>query len=176
MPRARPAAAFALLNHILINGFFFNQGSAIRLFPSQRWTSIMASRPEARTSVRRAARSKYRQDLSDERTRIYSDSFRVGSGSVQRPQGLKFGQVDLDGPGHGDFSAALGYRARVVRHLHTALCCGVTLQGVHGALRRLGSLSRVSLSSSPSRPPARAGCTRSSTTDTGSSPARTEAG
>ena len=31
--RARPAAAFALLNHILINGFFFNQGFAIRLFP-----------------------------------------------------------------------------------------------------------------------------------------------
>jgi hypothetical protein len=34
MLRARPAAAFALLNHILINGFFFNQGFAIRLFPS----------------------------------------------------------------------------------------------------------------------------------------------
>ena len=34
MLRARPAAAFALLNHILINGFFFNQGFAICLFPS----------------------------------------------------------------------------------------------------------------------------------------------
>jgi hypothetical protein len=33
MLRARPAAAFALLNHILINGFFFNQGFFIRLFP-----------------------------------------------------------------------------------------------------------------------------------------------
>jgi hypothetical protein len=29
MLRARPAAAFALLNHILINGFFFSQGFAI---------------------------------------------------------------------------------------------------------------------------------------------------
>jgi hypothetical protein len=27
--RARPAAAFAALNHMLISGFFFNQGFAI---------------------------------------------------------------------------------------------------------------------------------------------------
>ena len=33
MLRARPAAAFVLLNHILINRFFFNQGFAICLFP-----------------------------------------------------------------------------------------------------------------------------------------------
>ena len=32
--RARPAAAFAALNHMLISGFFFNQGFAIYLFPS----------------------------------------------------------------------------------------------------------------------------------------------
>jgi len=32
--RARPAAAFAALNHMLISGFVFNQGFAIRLFPS----------------------------------------------------------------------------------------------------------------------------------------------
>ncbi len=31
--RARPAAAFAALNHMLISGFFFNQGFAIYLFP-----------------------------------------------------------------------------------------------------------------------------------------------
>jgi hypothetical protein len=31
--RARPAAAFALLNHILINGFFFNQGFATAFVP-----------------------------------------------------------------------------------------------------------------------------------------------
>jgi hypothetical protein len=34
MLRARPAAAFARLNHILINGFFFDQEFAIGLFPS----------------------------------------------------------------------------------------------------------------------------------------------
>ena len=38
----------------------------------------------------------------------------------------------------------------------------------------MGSFSRVNLPSSPSRPPAWAGRMRSSTTDTGSSPARTE--
>jgi hypothetical protein len=32
-------------------------------------------------------------------------------------------------------------------------CCGVPLPGVHGGPRRLVSLSRVSLPSSPSRPP-----------------------
>ena len=32
--RARPAAAFAALIHMLIGGFFFNQGFAICLFPS----------------------------------------------------------------------------------------------------------------------------------------------
>jgi hypothetical protein len=36
MLRARPAAAFALLNHILINGFFFSQGFAIRFVLSNR--------------------------------------------------------------------------------------------------------------------------------------------
>jgi hypothetical protein len=35
MLRPRPAAAFTLLNHILIIGFFFNQGFAIALFPSK---------------------------------------------------------------------------------------------------------------------------------------------
>jgi hypothetical protein len=29
MPRTRPAAEFALVNHILISGFFFNQGFAM---------------------------------------------------------------------------------------------------------------------------------------------------
>ena len=43
--RARPAAAFAALNHMLISGFFFNQGFAIDLLPSMgrarglHWTS-----------------------------------------------------------------------------------------------------------------------------------------
>lgn len=32
--RARPAAAFAALNHMLISGFFFNQGFAMDLIPS----------------------------------------------------------------------------------------------------------------------------------------------
>ena len=32
--RVRPVAAFAALNHMLISGFFFNQGFAIYLFPS----------------------------------------------------------------------------------------------------------------------------------------------
>jgi hypothetical protein len=54
---------------------------------------------------------------------------------------------------------------------HAAACCGVSLS----ALRRPVSSFRVSLSSSPSRPPAWAGYMRSSTTGTGSSPARTEA-
>ena len=48
------------------------------------------------------------------------------------------------------------------RPLYTAAYCGVTLRGVPGGPRRLGSSSRVSLASSPSRLRARAGCMRSS--------------
>src|SRR5271166_4513020 len=65
--------------------------------------------------------------------------------------------------------------ASFMRRLHTTACCGVSLPSVPGAPRRLVSSSPVSLSSSIGLPPARAGCTRSSTTATGSSPARKEA-
>ena len=44
MLRARPAAAFALLNHILINGFFFNQGFAIAFVPFQHSVDFMPPR------------------------------------------------------------------------------------------------------------------------------------
>jgi hypothetical protein len=78
MLRTRPAAAFALLNHILINGFFFSQGFAICLFPSNTVLDFVQSRKlshhsvhaEARTSVALSCRAKYRQDLSDGRTGI----------------------------------------------------------------------------------------------------------
>ncbi|MGB3579655.1 MAG: hypothetical protein WBA40_00815, partial [Roseiarcus sp.] len=48
MLRARPAIAFALLNHILMSGFFFNQGFFIRLFLSSNLSCLIdwrASRP-----------------------------------------------------------------------------------------------------------------------------------
>jgi hypothetical protein len=51
MLRTRPAAAFALLNHILINGFFFNQGFAIRLFPSNTLLDFVQSRKLSHHSV-----------------------------------------------------------------------------------------------------------------------------
>jgi hypothetical protein len=58
MLRARPAAAFALLNHILINGFFLNQGFAIEFVPFKHSVDFVAQAkrsyrppPEARTSV-----------------------------------------------------------------------------------------------------------------------------
>jgi hypothetical protein len=43
MIRARPAAAFALLNHILINGFFFNQGFAIAFVPFEHSVGLRAA-------------------------------------------------------------------------------------------------------------------------------------
>jgi hypothetical protein len=48
MLRARPAIAFAPLNHILMSGFFFNQGFFIRLFLSSNLSCLIewrASRP-----------------------------------------------------------------------------------------------------------------------------------
>jgi hypothetical protein len=44
MLRARPAAAFALLNHILINGFFFNQGFAIAFVPFKHSVDFVQAR------------------------------------------------------------------------------------------------------------------------------------
>ena len=71
MLRARPAAAFTLLNHILINGFFFNQGFAIYVFlidgckrdccgfaalPSKASSLTIASRKSRCCSAQRARR------------------------------------------------------------------------------------------------------------------------
>jgi hypothetical protein len=56
MLRARPAAAFALLNHMLISGFFFSQGFFILLSPS----SAVLTAPARRASdpgVRKSAHS-----------------------------------------------------------------------------------------------------------------------
>jgi hypothetical protein len=71
MLRVRPAAAFALLNHILINGFFFNQGFAIAFVPFKHSVHFVPPRklsdpyvhagsPNERVVSRR---SRYRQDL-----------------------------------------------------------------------------------------------------------------
>ena len=95
------------------------------------------------------------------------DSMGVSYDQSSRRQALADIPEEDIRPGSAPSRAARGplnYRA----------CCGVPPRRVPGAPRRPASFSLASLSSSPVRPPDPTGCTRSSTTATGSSPARRE--
>jgi hypothetical protein len=91
MLRARPAAAFALLNHILINGFFFNQGFAIAFVPFKHSVDFVPSKlsdsyvhagsPNERVVSRRG---RCRQDL------LQRKNGKLGQSSIgRRARGLR---------------------------------------------------------------------------------------